>query len=192
MPAETLGDDFCSTPVKTENVEKSVIGPVRGLTLGMAAEKGRDKPGPADCKSEKRRVKAVSFWARKQAGRKLPGHCSGCGALWPGPSKQCDRCHEKGQRRRDGLKAVPAVVAYPMLRDALKRIGILEHRLTVLCLKSRVAYKAGYDKGFRRGRGQRARNHEGLRGEHSEHRANCKTSLEELQTLSHRYERTGT
>ena len=43
MPAETLGDDFCSTPVKTENVDKSasdgqtentesVIGFVAGMT----------------------------------------------------------------------------------------------------------------------------------------------------------------
>jgi hypothetical protein len=173
---------------KTVSVEKCASGLAGDGSMGACQEKGRATKGQS-CgpESPQRRAKAEAYWRNLNQRRKAPGHCGRCGRPWTGLSRQCDRCHDYGKRKRQARKVKPVTVDTAALEALTRRIGFLEIAFARLQIANATAYRRGWDKGHRRGRGQRARNYEGLCGEHSEHRADCKTSRAELAQLCHAY-----
>ena len=131
--------------------------------------------------------KAKAFWARQAEARRQPGHCGRCGK--PSETRTCPACREWHRAHKASKLSMPAALAVPTLHALLRRVGSLEIAVARLQLDGKTAYRRGWDKGFDKGRGVRARNYEGLRGEHSKHMAGCVVSGEELGRLHHAYER---
>lgn len=161
------------------------------LKVGRAESRGGGKL--FDTLPEKAKRKAVSFWARKSVLRKLPGHCPRCGHPHAGPLKNCDACRagqkaHKAIMRRRKLAAMTPRDALALIEALTRRVASLEIAVATLQLGNREKYKCGYQKGFAKGRNALARNIEGLRGEHAEHRRGEQTSREELGRLNHAYE----
>ena len=136
--------------------------------------------------------KAVNFWARKSALRALPGHCARCGAPYPGPLKNCDRCRASQKAYKDIMRRKKLCAMTP--RDALalvealaRRVASLEIAVARLQLDGRESYKRGFRVGFAKGRNNLTRNIEALRGQHAAHRAGEQTSRAELAALNHAF-----
>ena len=133
--------------------------------------------------------KARAFWSQQNKARHTPGHCTRCGKPHDGPRRQCDFCKKYYQALRAKKRSAP--MELPEARTTLialeRRVASLENAVARLQLDGKKAYSRGYTRGLSKGRGIRARNHEGLMGEHSAHKEGCVTSFEELSQLNHEY-----
>ena len=177
--------------------EKGVRSPVIGLAEEcVPVKKGACTQGAVNrpVLAGKRKAKAEAFWKRLNNLRRMPGHCNRCGRPHKGWLKQCDHCREyhkqyKAVRFAKRMRLNMATLAqWNVEFDAQeRRIGSLEIAVARLQLDGRNAYQRGYRIGFAKGRNGLARNLEGLRGEHSEHRNGCRASREELKVLNHAY-----
>ena len=126
----------------------------------------------------------------------MPFHCARCGAPHIGPLKNCDGCRAsqkawKDARRRERLTAATPRDTLLLIEALTRRIGSLEIAVARLQLDGKDAYNRGYRAGFGKGRNGLARNLEWLLGRFAAHRDGEQTSLEELATVCHAYQRAG-
>jgi hypothetical protein len=68
-----------------------------------------------------------------------------------------------------------------------RRVASLETAIARLQLLNKESWKRGWDTGFRRGKGQRARNFDAVCGKYDSFKRGCVTSKEELKHLNHAY-----
>jgi hypothetical protein len=172
---------------KLRNVEKCASGLAGGGVLGACHEGRASKGRPYRSLSRKQQQKALQYWTRINKARRTPGHCARCGRPHAGPLRQCDTCREYHRKHKAEKRVLPVKLAVPTLEALLRRVASLETAVARLQLSKQATWKNGYDAGHRRGRGIRARNHEGLCGEHSAHMAGCVVSAEELRAMNHAY-----